>query len=112
MKRHWDRKLVNQFIELVREHLENENLNHDQMASMLGLSRSLYYEKIKNLLGVTPNEYLKNCRMKEAARLLIEDELPVSEAALRVGFSDPKYFRDCFKKRFGKSPSDYQRFNN
>lgn len=107
-----ERKIVNEFKELVREHLENEDLNHDQMAAMLGLSRTLYYEKIKGLMGVTPNEYLKNCRMKEAARLLIEDELPVWEAMLRVGFRDPKYFRDCFKKRYGKSPSDYQRFNN
>jgi len=115
-KRRWminrERKLVNEFKELVWKHLENEDLNHDQMAMMLGLSRTIYYEKIKNLMGVTPNEYLKTCRMNEAARLLTEDELPVWEAMLRVGFKDPKYFRDCFKKRFGKSPSDYQRFNN
>ncbi len=105
-----DKKIIENFTHLMQEHLGDENLTHDTMASMLGLSRSLYYEKIKNLIGLTPNEYLKNIRMHEAAHLLQEGEFTVSEVMLKVGFRDPKYFRDCFKKRYGKSPLEYTKF--
>lgn len=102
-----DQKLMENFSRLMREHMGDENLTQDSMAGKLGLSRSLYYEKIKNLMGVTPNEYLKNIRMQEAAHLLQEGEHTVSEVMLKVGFRDAKHFRDCFKKRYEKSPAEY-----
>lgn len=105
-----DKKLIEKFTSLIKEHIADENLNNDAIAGMLGLSRSLYYEKIKSLMGITPNEYLKNIRIREAARLLMEGDYAVSEVMLKVGFKDPKYFRNSFKKIYGKSPSEYTKF--
>lgn len=102
-----DKKLIEKFTSLMKEHMANEELNNDAIAGMLGLSRSLYYEKIKTLMGITPNEYLKNIRIREAARLLMEGDFAVAEVMMKVGFKDPKYFRDCFKKIYGRSPSAY-----
>ena len=102
-----DQLLVEKFTRLIQDHMSDENLNNDVIAGMLGLSRSLYYGKIKRMMGITPNEYLRNVRMCEAARLLSGNWFTISEVMVKVGFKDVKYFRDCFKRIYGVNPSEY-----
>ena len=49
--------------------------------------------------------------MKKAANLIEHHFGNLSEIALEVGFSNPAYFSECFKKHFGISPSQYQQKN-
>lgn len=100
-------ELKTRFTKLALERLDDDTLNNDAIAIMLGLSRSLFYKKIKEATGITPNEYLKNIRLNEAAKMLQEKDASVSEVTVRVGFNDPRYFRNCFKKVFGKNPSEF-----
>ena len=46
--------------------------------------------------------------MSIAAELIIEGKLSISEIGNEIGFYDPRYFRDCFKKQFGVLPSEYK----
>jgi signal transduction histidine kinase/DNA-binding response OmpR family regulator len=78
------------------------------VAEKLFMGRSQFFKKVKQLTGITPNEYVQEMRLIHA-RTLLENRLvlTVKEAALSVGFKDVRYFSELFKKRFGKLPSDY-----
>lgn len=60
------------------------------------------------MLGITPNEFIRNVKMKYAARLLTETNISVTEVSLMVGFQTPRYFSQCFKRVFGVLPTEYR----
>jgi AraC-like DNA-binding protein len=75
----------------------------------MAVSRSLLRKKIEALIGEPPNELIKRTRLNKAAKLIESRFGNISEIALEVGFSNPSYFAECFKKQFGFSPSQYHR---
>lgn len=75
----------------------------------MGMGRTKFFAKAKELLGVSPNKYLQNERMRLAADLLADGELTVAEVAYRVGMQDASYFNKCFKAAYGVPPSKYAR---
>lgn len=77
----------------------------------MGVSRSVLYIKIKQALGITPNNYIQNCRIEKAAQMLKSGNDNVSNVAYNCGFADPKYFSRCFKKAKGCTPTEYQKQN-
>ena len=81
----------------------------DDLCLEMGMSRSSLYNKIKALTGHSPSEFVRQVRMKEAAALLRSKEYTVSEVSDRMGYSDPKYFTDIFKKHYGMTPSAYMK---
>ena len=72
------------------------------------MSRASLYKKMQTMLGITPNEFLRNVRLKHAAKLLAESEIPVNQVALMVGFQTPRYFSQCFRQLFGVLPTEYR----
>ena len=60
------------------------------------------------MLGITPNDFLRNVRLKHAARLLVETDEPVNKISLMVGFQTSRYFSQCFRQTFGMTPSEYR----
>ena len=79
----------------------------DDIADSLNMSRSNFYRKIKGVLDLSPNEYLRLERLKKAAQLLKEGEGRVTEICYMVGFHSPSYFAKCFQKQFGVLPKDF-----
>lgn len=75
------------------------------------LSRSSFYNKIKALTNYSPSEFIRKVRMNEAAILLKSKKYTVSEVSDMLGFGDPKYFTDSFKKYFDVPPSVYMKQN-
>jgi signal transduction histidine kinase/ligand-binding sensor domain-containing protein/DNA-binding response OmpR family regulator len=103
-----DEDFLNKVIELINKNLDNADFDMDAFCKNLGVSSSQLYRKIKSITGVSPNEFIKTYRLKEAARLISQTNSNVSEIAYKVGFNDALYFSKCFKKQFGISPSKYQ----
>ena len=101
-----ERFLMNVF-QVIEAHLEDSEYTISQLGRDVGLSRVQLYRKIKALAKITPNDLLKNFRLKRAAQLLKESHLTVFEIAYRVGFKDPSYFCKCFKQFFSMSPTEY-----
>ena len=66
------------------------------------------YKKMQTMLGVTPNDFIRNVRLKHAAELLIKSQVPVNQLSLMVGFQTPRYFSQCFRKMFGVTPTEYR----
>ena len=92
---------------IISQHLGDSELNVDMMAEKMGMGRTKFFNKTKELTGMSPNKYLQNERMKVAAELLKDGELTVSEVSYKVGIQDASYFNKCFKAKYGVSPSRY-----
>ena len=71
------------------------------------MTQSTLYRKLKSLTGMSPNEFIRDVRIKKACMLLQRPDLQVSNVAYMVGFTDPKYFSLIFKKEKGMSPTKY-----
>ena len=71
------------------------------------MGRTNFYGKVKELTGMSPNQYLQDARMERAAELLLQGELTVSEISYKIGIQDPSYFNKCFKAKYGVVPSKY-----
>ena len=102
-----DKQFLLQLISIIRANMSNSKLKIDDLGRELGMSHTPFYKKIKELTNQTPNDFLKQIRLEQAKKLLIESKLSVSEVAYQTGFSSPKYFQECFKKHFGENPSKY-----
>lgn len=95
--------------EHINQHVLDANFNVDVLAALMGMSRTSMYNKIKELTGLTPSDMIRDIRMRRAGELLLSDEYNIMEVSDRMGFSEPKYFREVFKKYYGVSPSEYIR---
>ena len=71
----------------------------------MGISRAQLYRKIKSITGISPNDIIREARMKRADRLLETTDKSVSEIAYEVGFSSPSYFTKCYREFFGRTPN-------
>jgi AraC-like DNA-binding protein len=78
------------------------------MAEAVNLGRSVFYEKVKSLVGMSPIDFLRRLRMQRAEQLIARSSMNVSEIAYAVGYTDPKYFSRCFKKETGLTPREYR----
>lgn len=102
-----DQKFLDKIIRIVKEKIAEPDLSVENLSKNAGMSRVHFYRKITALTDQTPSEFIKTIRLKEAARLLAENRLTVSEIAYQVGFSAPSYFTTCFGKQFGLTPKEY-----
>ena len=103
-----DQQFIDRATFYITENMEND-LSVDTLCTHIGMSRTGFYNKIKALTGLAPNDFIRHIRMQEAARLLRSREYSVAEVADKTGFSDPKYFTDAFKKFYGMPPSTYMK---
>lgn len=95
-------------IQVLNVNLENFELNIDLLASELGMSRTVFFNKLKSLTGFSPVEFVREVRFERAAEYIRDTQLTVSEISYKVGIEDPRYFSRCFKQKFGSTPSEYR----
>jgi AraC-like DNA-binding protein len=88
--------------------MRNPNLNIDVIAAQFGIGRTNFYRKVRELMGMSPNDYLRKCRMERAAEMLRSTELPIADVCTQVGMPDAQYFSRVFKSYFGMPPSAYR----
>jgi YesN/AraC family two-component response regulator len=102
-----DQKFIKKSIEIVQKNMDNTNFSVEQFALDIGMSRSALFLKIKSITRQSSSEFIRTIRINNAAKLIKSRRYSISEIIYMVGFSDPKYFRTCFKKQFGTLPSEY-----
>lgn len=100
--------LVGRMMKAIGNNMDNVDYTVDDLASDVGMSRASLYKKTQHLLGITPNDYMRNVRLKRAAKLLEETTLPVNQISLMVGFQTSRYFSQKFKEMFGLNPKEYR----
>lgn len=102
-----DEKFLEDALECIEKNMSNSEFGVEDFGKEIGLSRMQLYRKLKALTGQSANEFIRSIRLKRAAQLLETGQLTIAEVTYDVGFNDLKYFRDCFKKQFGVTPSQF-----
>jgi signal transduction histidine kinase/DNA-binding response OmpR family regulator len=102
-----DEKLLSRIVGLLEENLANPNLSVEFLSKQVGMSRSSLYNKLLELTGQTPVEYIRSFKLDKAAVLLEKRDLTIAEVAYLAGFSTPNYFAKAFKTKFNMLPSEY-----
>ena len=97
-------------------HYFNENynkpLNIDEYAESRHMSTCWFIRSFKQILKVTPMQYILSLRMANAQSLLETSEYNISEIAEAVGYDNPLYFSRLFHKHIGVSPTEYRKMRS
>ena len=101
-----DRKFMEKLNHLIEENMTTIDIDIAFMTDKMAMSHSSFYRKVKALTGVSANEYIRKVKLQRSMQLLKEGESNVTEVAMLTGFNNIGYFRKCFKKEYGISPSD------
>lgn len=103
-----DQKIIERIQKAIDRNMDNTEYTVDLLARDIGMSRANLYKKMQMMLGITPNDFMRNVRLKRAAELLTKSNVPINQLSLMVGFQTPRYFSQCFRKMFGVTPSEYR----
>ncbi len=85
-----------------------QNIDLKQAAAQAGISPFHFLRLFSSVLGVTPHQYLVRSRLRHAARLLADDDIPVTAVAYDVGFADLSNFVRTFHRAAGVSPRRFR----
>jgi signal transduction histidine kinase/ligand-binding sensor domain-containing protein/CheY-like chemotaxis protein/AraC-like DNA-binding protein len=103
-----DDEFMQRLMMVMEKNISNGAFSVEQLCSMAGYGRTVFFNKLKSLTGLSPNEYIREVRIKRAAQLLEVGEYTVSQITYMVGMNDSRYFSKCFKQRYGKTPTEYR----
>jgi AraC-like DNA-binding protein len=87
----------------LRENFERP-LNVDQLARMVGMSRSTLHHHFRDLTAMSPLQFQKQLRLQAARRKMLTDEVDAARAGFEVGYESPSQFSREYKRFFGKPP--------
>lgn len=107
-----EKNLVRRVKDYIWEHYMEEDLSLNSLAGIYYVNSSYLSRVFKEKTGYTFTNYLFECRMKEAERLVTNTDMKAYEISEKVGIADPHYFSACFKKYTGKSVSEYKKSKN
>ena len=102
-----DERFLHRVSDIIEKHMSDYNFTVDNFASEIGMSRMQLHRKLNAVTGQAASDFIRNCRLKRAAKLLKGKHGNIGEIAYDVGFNNPSYFSECFKKLFGVLPSEY-----
>lgn len=102
-----DEELMERIMKVVNENMSDSDFNVEKMCDEVGVSRTQLHRKLKEMTGVPTSEFLRNIRLNEAARLIRERKINITQVSYMVGFANNSHFSTAFKKYFGMSPTEY-----
>lgn len=91
--------------QLIMDHLDDDSYSIPLLSRDLQINRVHLHRKIKALTGKTAAHFIRQIRLQEGRRLLLNTDLHISEIAYNIGFKDPAYFTRVFTELYGESPS-------
>jgi signal transduction histidine kinase/ligand-binding sensor domain-containing protein/DNA-binding response OmpR family regulator len=102
-----DEQLMERIMKAINKNLSDSDFNVEMLTQEVGISRAQLHRKMKELTGISTSEFVRNIRLEQAARLLKEQKLNITQVAYAVGFSNLAHFSTIFRRHFGVSPSEY-----
>jgi DNA-binding response OmpR family regulator len=103
-----DEEFLGKLNDVIDDNIKNSDLDVEDLASAMYMSRPTFYRKIREISDLTPNELIKISRLKKAAQLLSEGKHKIYEISEMVGFTSQHHFARCFLKQFGMTASEFQ----
>jgi len=103
-----DDETIRKAEEWIRMHCREE-VRFEKLAAEVGMSPRNFIRRFKAATGVAPTDYLQRLRVRAARRMLEDGELSIQEVSQQVGYGDPAFFRDVFKRHTGLTPTAYKK---
>lgn len=103
----FDEVLLGRIIKYIDKHKSEPELNGDQIAQKLNISRMTLHRKLKLLTGQTTSQLIRGMRLKEAAYQIENTTKNISDICYEVGCNSPSYFTACFVEQYGMTPTEY-----
>lgn len=103
-----DEMLLERVMKIIDRNIEDPKLNVENLAQEVGLSRAHLHRKMKELVGMTPGDFIRTIRMRRACELLKKGDVAVTQVAYKVGFTSQPHFSTIFKSFTGFTPSEYR----
>lgn len=103
-----DNKFLTELYSLIEKELSDPETDVNEIARLMGMSRTKFYYKVKGLTGEPPSVFVKTYKLNRAAELIKEHRYTMSEISDKTGFSSLSHFSRSFKKQFGIAPSAYE----
>ena len=107
-----DELLMERVLKCINDNIGNNDLDVNLICREAGISRSQLHRKMKEMLGLSVHDFIQNIRMEQAARMLVEQKLNITQVAYTVGYSSLSSFSVAFRKHFSISPTDYISHNH
>lgn len=98
---------LRKIIEYIDQHLE-ENLTLIELASFVQMSSNYFASLFKQSTGLPPHQYITQCRIEKAKRLLRHSDLPIIEICQEVGFTSQSHFTRVFRQYTKTTPKAYR----
>jgi len=102
-----DQNFLKKALEIVEQHLSDEDFNTEVFCEKIAMSRMQLYRKLKALTNQSATGFIRTIRLNKAAALISKKSGTVSQIAFEVGFSSLSYFAKSFQEQFGVLPSEY-----
>ena len=103
-----DAKFLNAAIGAVERNLYSDKLDISILCRELNVGKTTLTLRLKKICGMTPREFIEDIRLRNAAQMLVDGSLRISEVSERLGYCTPAYFSSRFKAKFGCLPSEYK----
>lgn len=104
--------VVKAAINIIKENIANQNLSISYVAKKCNVTSSYIRKTFKEIMGITINNYIIDCRFNKAKEYLKKGYYIHAEIAEKVGYKDAAYFSRSFKKNIGMSPKEYEIFSS
>lgn len=92
---------------ILEKNLSTEKYTIDKLSADIGMSRTAFYGKVKEIIGKSPEDYIYSFKMDKALKLLASQQFSISDIAGMLGYCDAQYFRKKFKEFYHVCPTDY-----
>ena len=102
-----DKKFMDKALMLIEKNITDPDFNVERLSNMMALSRMQLHRKLKGLVSQSASDFIRTVRLNKAALFIKGKSANIAEIAYDVGFNNPSYFAECFRKQFGKLPSEY-----
>ncbi|MBN1559188.1 response regulator [candidate division KSB1 bacterium] len=103
-----DERFLRRVVEIISSHMTDSSFGPEPMARAIGLSRSQLHRKLKAIVDMSATTFIRSVRLRRAAELLSNRFGTIGEIAYAVGFGNPGYFSETFRRQFGCLPSEYR----
>ena len=103
---------MDRIMKCINENLSDPDFNVEKLTEQVGISRAQLHRKMKEITGISTGDFIRNLRLEQAARLIAENKINVTQVAYAVGFNNQTHFSTVFKKHYGMTPTEYQNLKN
>ena len=103
-----DQMFLQKVIEIVQDNISQEKFGVEELGREIGMSAPTLRRKFRGLLNQHPKLFIRTIRLQHAHQMLEAAAGNVAEIALATGFDNPAYFAQCFKEKYGMSPSEFK----